>query len=360
MGNDVIRAGRAINSRRRPFRIATVSAAALALVLATALTLFNYNGTAQAAVPAEDPCVDGAYVVKYPKECGVEFPDPETVTSISTETTRVLVPTTETVTTSVLVPTTETVTTSVLVPTTETVTTSVMVPTTQAETTAVPTTVTADPTTVTAPTNDTATTTLTEAVTNFRTITESATETDRVTVTDRTTERVTDTVAPIWWNAPSINPQTGQRPGVSLSATQVQPGDSLTVRGIGGTPGEEVRIVLHSDPIQIGTATVDSNGTFEKVVVIPLDTIPGQHTIDVVGVSCGVTTSVPLTVVAGPAAAAFDDQDGAVRPVSANGTLSYTGVDATFSLILGIALLVMGGVLTLAFRRRPAAGKHRY
>ena len=226
MGTDVIRAGRAINSRRRPSRVANVSAAAVALALAIALTVFNYNGTAQAD-PAE--CEKGSYVVQNPEECGVKFPDPETTTTTTTETTRILVPTTETVTTTETVPTTETVTTSVPVTTTQTVTT------------AVPTTVTADPTAIAVPKNPVATTTLTDAVMNFRTITESATETDRVTVTDRTTEQVIDTVAPIWWNAPSINPQTGRRPGVSISATQVQPGDSLTVKGIGGTPGEEVR-----------------------------------------------------------------------------------------------------------------------
>ena len=52
MGTDVIRAGRAINSRRRPSRVANVSAAAVALALAIALTLLEesepYGGADQA------------------------------------------------------------------------------------------------------------------------------------------------------------------------------------------------------------------------------------------------------------------------------------------------------------------------
>lgn len=382
MGDDVTSSNRGTNLRRRPRRIAAASLMALAFGLSAALTMLYYSGTAHAA----EDCTDGAFVIKYPRECGIEFPEPETVTETTTEYSQVLVETTETLTTtevsSVLVPTTETETTTevssvlvpttqtdtttevfnILVPTTETVTktetSSVVVPTTQTATTTItePTSLRAEPTTVTVPT------VTTESRDVVRNLTVGATETARTTVTDRTTERVTDTVAPTWWNAPSVNPQTGQRPGVSLSATQVRPGDSLTVKGMGGTPGEQVLIVLHSDPVQVGTAAVESDGTFQTAVVIPFDTAPGQHTIEVVGVSCGVTTSVPLTVLA-PATdqvEAGSEVANGVRYAANGSALSYTGVNTGQTLILGAVLLGVGGVLSVVYRRRPAPGRHRY
>lgn len=371
MGNDVSRAANGTNPRRPRLAVARTTAAVLALGLAGALTVLYYGGTAYGA---PDPqCADPVFARENLELCAAD-PSQVTVTSFVFDTTTVFQPITETVTDTVFDTTTQTVTTTevapVPAPVTETVTdpdgSSPAVPVTETVTRTevssvlVPTTETVSASanaTVTAPAVSTS---VAEVVRNLQIFTQGPPETVRTTTTDRITERVTDSVAPIWWNAPSINPQTGQRPGVSLSATQVRPGDSLIVRGMGGTPGEQVRIVLHSDPVLVGTATVDTNGSFETTVVIPPDTVPGQHTIDVVGVSCGVTTSVPLTVVSGPRAVDVAQPGDAVRPLSQYGTLSYTGVDATFALILGSALVGVGGALSLVFRRRPAAGRHRF
>jgi uncharacterized membrane protein len=110
----------------------------------------------------------------------------------------------------------------------------------------------------------------------------------------------------------------------------------------------------------LGTATVGSNGTFQAAVVIPKNTEIGQHTIEVVGVSCGVTTSVPLTVIAPPGSAAADSP-GPIAGISYDGpmSLSYTGVNTTGALLIGIGLVSVGGVLSMAYRRRPVTGRHR-
>jgi alpha-L-fucosidase len=134
----------------------------------------------------------------------------------------------------------------------------------------------------------------------------------------------------------------------------------LTVNGAGGTPGEQVLIVLHSDPVQLGTATVGANGTFQTAVVIPKNTEIGQHTIEVVGVSCGVTTSVPLTVIAPPGSAAANSS-AAFAEIGYDGpmALSYTGVNTTAALLMGIGLVSVGGFLSVVYRRRPVTGRHR-
>jgi hypothetical protein len=40
-------------------------------------------------------------------------------------------------------------------------------------------------------------------------------------------------------------------------------------------------------------------------------------------------------------------------------SLSYTGVNTTGALLIGIGLVSVGGVLSMAYRRRPVTGRHR-
>ena len=153
----------------------------------------------------------------------------------------------------------------------------------------------------------------------------------------------------------------------------MSPGGTLTLTGQGYSPGEPIRFVLHSEPVELGTVTADGSGRFEQTVTIPVTTAVGQHTIEVVGVSCGVTTTVPLTVVAAPVAVAGEDvaagddagtggsSDGAGRgwSVDASRALSYTGVNSAQAATLGLALVAAGFTLLVIYRRRPAPGRHR-
>ena len=120
--------------------------------------------------------------------------------------------------------------------------------------------------------------------------------------------------------------------------------------------------MLHSEPVQLGSTTVDGNGKFQTAVVIPLNTDLGHHTLEVVGVGCGVTTSVPLTVVAAPASD-VESAGGMAQIAYRDGgpmSLSYTGVNTTQAVMIGTGLFGVGALISLAARRRPAIGRHRH
>jgi hypothetical protein len=144
----------------------------------------------------------------------------------------------------------------------------------------------------------------------------------------------------------------------------------LTLSGDGYTPGESIQIVLHSDPVLLETVNADANGQFQTAVTIPIDTAIGQHTINVVGVSCGIETVVPLTVVAAsdPGTSGRDSADPVDKLWSATGTrtLSYTGFNTATAGTVAALLIGTGLVLVIATRRRTAtavglfrAGRHR-
>lgn len=297
--------------------------------------------------------------------CKTSYDDSESPTYVECSDT-----TTTTETTTETVPTTIYDTTTVYEDAepstvTETTTETTTLPTTVTETTTVPTTVdrTVDQT-VDRPVLTTQTVDHTELSTIVQAqpgptsyfaqyITQSVTQTE----TARSTSTAYDQVEVTWAPASTVNPATGRFPAVSVSQMQVAPGDSIRVSVAGFTPGEQVRIELHSTPVLLGTVTAGSDGTADSTVTIPAGTEAGQHTITVVGVTCGIQASIPITVVAAavgaPVAslAAFDPQ---------GRSLSYTGAKTGWVVSLGAALLVGGSALVLLGRRRQlrAGGTH--
>lgn len=84
-----------------------------------------------------------------------------------------------------------------------------------------------------------------------------------------------------------------------LAAERTSPGDVLTVSGLGYWPGETVELVLHSDPIVLGTAVVTGMGTFSTLVPIPADAAVGAHALVVTGLDSGRVGTAALLLVAG-------------------------------------------------------------
>ncbi|MCH5671511.1 hypothetical protein [Streptomyces gilvus] len=68
-------------------------------------------------------------------------------------------------------------------------------------------------------------------------------------------------------------------PGVTLSDSTVEPGDSITFQGTGfvGSQPVEVEADLFSRKVVLGHFTADPDGTVEGTVTIPERTEPGEH-----------------------------------------------------------------------------------
>lgn len=118
---------------------------------------------------------------------------------------------------------------------------------------------------------------------------------------------------------------------------QLTPGNTVIVFGSGFTPGEQIRLELHSTPIFLANVTAGANGTFQQTVTIPSSVPPGAHTIVAVRADGTVAATDPVTVVA------------QAKPQQ----LAVTGSDGVpwGGLALGGMLLLAGLTFTLLRRR---------
>ena len=172
-------------------------------------------------------------------------------------------------------------------------------------------------------------------------------------------------------------------PAVRLSAPSVTAGASVTITGTGFAPSAGLTVVLHSDPVQLGTVTTTADGAFSSTVTIPANTPPGTHhilignsefaTIEVTSAPAIDPTGSPAA--ADPAAAETPATDPAATDPAAAETpattaaagatllantaraLPRTGVDVAGSLSLAV-LLLFGGALAFAWDRRRRQAPH--
>jgi len=125
-------------------------------------------------------------------------------------------------------------------------------------------------------------------------------------------------------------------PGQSLTPdAPAAPGEVRVLKLTGYTPGEEVKLVLHSTPRTIGTFTADAQGIVTARFSVPAGTPAGAHELKVTRAD-GSVVSYPVTVVA------------------AAKQLASTGADVTVPLIAGSALVVAGAGALVACRRRAS------
>jgi LPXTG-motif cell wall-anchored protein len=135
-------------------------------------------------------------------------------------------------------------------------------------------------------------------------------------------------------------------PSIGTSSSSVQNAGTTTVMGAGWQPGTTVALTIASTPQSIGSATVQSDGTFSQDVTIPcLD--PGTHTISGSGTDASGaanTSSTTVSVV------------GICGGGSTGGTLPHTGSSNTSGVItLAAGLILLGAVLVIALNRRRSA-----
>jgi LPXTG-motif cell wall-anchored protein len=126
---------------------------------------------------------------------------------------------------------------------------------------------------------------------------------------------------------------------ISVTPT-VTPGGTIIVTGSGLQPGT-YSVVLHSDPVVLGSTTVDAGGTLSFSATVPSTVTAGAHTVQLVSGSAVIATA-SLTVVAEAAPAELP------APVA----LAATGSDSTGPVTLAV-LLVLAGAAALLLRRRP-------
>ncbi|MFJ4036939.1 ricin-type beta-trefoil lectin domain protein [Microbacterium sp. NPDC090007] len=133
----------------------------------------------------------------------------------------------------------------------------------------------------------------------------------------------------------STRPAPGSAVSAVLSATSVEQGGSVRVTMAGLAPGEQVRAVLHSDPVVItGIPAATASGALVFTVPIAPTTPVGAHTIVVTGADGGQLARLPLTV---------------VTP----GQLAATGAQLPLGIALSAVVLLVLGAGFWAMRRTP-------
>lgn len=137
---------------------------------------------------------------------------------------------------------------------------------------------------------------------------------------------------------------------VTVSASTVRVGGTVTVRAAGLQAGERAEVWLHSDPVLLNRATADEDGALVISARIPQGTPAGVHTL-VVESASGATGRVTLRVAAPPdptpTAAPSDDPSQA----PSDDDLATTGSDVVLLALVGAVALVAGAVLLLIRRR---------
>ena len=135
----------------------------------------------------------------------------------------------------------------------------------------------------------------------------------------------------------------GTAPSISVSSSTVAPGGSDTVSGTNFTPNSSVSLSLHSDPVDLGTVTTDGSGNFSAAVTIPSSTATGSHTIEALDTPTGDVATAAITV---------STSGTGTGGGGGGGGLAGTGVAVIGIGALGIVLLVGGGLMLMAGRRR--------
>ena len=138
-----------------------------------------------------------------------------------------------------------------------------------------------------------------------------------------------------------------------LSNTALRTGDTVNVLYRGFNPNEMVLLLLASNPVVIGSANADANGSVAITGVVPAATESGSHhlvlysPVSGFGASQAVTVSVTAPTAGGLSSTGSGTSGSVVDPA----TLPATGrndVPAVFALFV-----LVSGLLALRLRRRP-------
>lgn len=134
------------------------------------------------------------------------------------------------------------------------------------------------------------------------------------------------------------------QPTLSVSTQNPTEGASLGVSGAGYGANEQVNLTLQSATYNLGSAMTDGSGSFSTTVTLPAG-VTGTHTIVGVGATYADVASVGIVISA--ATGGGGGGGGGGLPNTGAAVMGLGGV--------GVALLLGGGLMLLAGKRRKVA-----
>lgn len=140
---------------------------------------------------------------------------------------------------------------------------------------------------------------------------------------------------------------SGTNPQISLDHSAGPIGDKVVVTGEHFTPNKTADLSFHSASVPLGSVAVSASGTFSTTITVP--SVPlGAHEVVALDVASGQSASAAFDVNGNGTAGAGGANGGG------SGGLANTGVAVLGIGLLGLVLLVGGGLMLLAGRRRKA------
>jgi len=140
-------------------------------------------------------------------------------------------------------------------------------------------------------------------------------------------------------------------PPSESNAIRAYQGRIVEISGEGFAPNTEVEVWVNSEPVLLGTAITDQDGSFSKVFDLPVGLAPGLHTLTLGGTTKNgqvVKASVALIVEQTPSVAAISDSTNSVATTSDAVPFDPQSepkgvVDLVANLVALLALASLGG-----------------
>ncbi|MBN6039572.1 hypothetical protein [Amycolatopsis sp. 195334CR] len=148
-------------------------------------------------------------------------------------------------------------------------------------------------------------------------------------------------------------PSAAPAPVVKAARTELVAGESVVVQGSGFTAGEDVAVVLHSDPVTLPPVKADANGAFSYTAVLPAQLPEGAHRLVFTGARSTVESAAELTVRAAAPPIVVTTEASVPVAQEDGGDRGWIPV-----LVTGAVLLIVAGTaILLVLRKRAAAAK---
>lgn len=142
---------------------------------------------------------------------------------------------------------------------------------------------------------------------------------------------------------------------ITVNPTTVPVGGTIVVTAGYFQPGSAVEIRVESDPVVLGSLVAQPDGVVTSPYALPLSVLVGSHVVFAKGprLGTGIVTEVSaaITVIDANVSPASTTPVGAT---SAAGALPATGSDVGRYLTIGALLVLAGGLLVTANRKRLA------